>query len=244
MALCSNSTSLLSLAFGLNAVYAALATQVTGMRVQLAGITVAHFKAVDPAFEVAPGERAVMESWVSRTYKGYKLAVWLRLFPLVLSISLMLISAGTLYQNAIWDKCYIDDKTLGVLVAVALFVAPATYFSFSVLLTYIVRAIETKAFKNKEATVALIDIYRLCLNAHADLEDARAMIWKAEQMQAEMHMREFRDLLSNWVHPVRTVSEWHRTYRVNRMVKKLLSEEASSHPAVQGTPRDEAARRP
>lgn len=225
MALCSNSTSLLSLAFGLNAVYAALATHVASMRTQLAEITVAHFKAVDPSFAVTPGERAFLESWVSRTFNGYKVAVWLRLAPLLLSISLMGASAGTLYQNAIWDKCFIEDTTLARFIVLALFVAPAGYFGFGVLLTRMVKIIEAKAFKNNAVTLINIDIYRSCLKAHNELEDIRDGLRNIEKGQAEIYMSEFRESLSKVIHPLRTISEWVGDYRVRRLQKKYLPDE-------------------
>lgn len=222
MALCTNSTSLFELAFGVNAVYAALSTQLSDTKTRLADVALANFQQIDPSFVVPLNERAVLEDWISKSLGGFKLAHRLRLIPQLLSLALGAIAAITLVQTALWgDKCSINDTGLIVFSTVSLLVAPALYHSFNALLIHLTRAVTASSFTSHEKTKHSLEMYRLCLDAKKTLDETQVLIRKFEKHQAEIAMRDLRSTMSRALHPVRTLRKALQERRVDRMVKSL-----------------------
>ena len=222
MALCTNSTSLLDLAFAINAVYAVVLAQVSETRSKVADVVVAHFKAVEPSFAVAPEDRTYLEAWVSKAFKGLGLAMRARYVPIALSLGIMIMAAGTLYQTAVWgEKCKIGDGMLAWLTILALFVAPATYFAFGSFLAYLIRAVATRSFPSQEKTKASIDLYRLGLATRRVCDDAQVSIDAADRQMAEFAARDLREMASRLAHPVRTITDWGRNRWLDYRLRKL-----------------------
>lgn len=215
MALCSNSTSLFELAFGVNAVYAALSTRLADTRTQLADVALKNFQLVDPHFVVPLNERAILEDWISRAFSGYQLAYRLRLIPQLLSLALCAIAIFALLQTArLGDKCEVKDTQLIWFSAVALLIAPVLYHLYNALLAYLVAAVTARTFQDKGKTNASLQLYRLCVDARHTINQSKEIMESYERLQGQNAVRELRELLSKFAHPIRTWRKyWQRRAR-------------------------------
>lgn len=223
MALCSNSTSILEIAFGVNAVFGVMLSRVTTLKKDLADVAIAAFQRIDSDFDPKNEERDYFEKWIGGSLQAFRLAKFVSWIPTSLSFLFMTVSVGTLYQLALWgEKCAIPDARLAWMSIVFIFFAPVIYALHERFHSHLILVVSRQTFTNLDVDAADFELYKICWKSHCDMKDLGVLLKQIELREAKRNMDKLRKRLEDIRHPFQFILSKFQTWRVNRMVKKLM----------------------
>lgn len=170
---CSNATSLFEIGFGLNAVVAVLGERVTNAKEYFLSkyldALVHHAKTLDRKRIDRPEIHKLLLSGM----KGYKYFLKASLALRILAAITLLLSAGTLVQNATWGAaCKIESNIIITYSVFALVVLPFLYYLYSASLKKVTQsAIDKTIPRATELSAAMVVDMELHDRGHAILEE-------------------------------------------------------------------------